>query len=58
MAIYTYKCNDCNISVDVSRGIAEPEKSYECSSCGSILFRVYQAPGVAFNGSGFYSTDK
>ena len=58
MAIYTYRCNDCDISIDVSRGITETEKSYECGSCGSVLFRVYQAPGVTFNGSGFYSTDK
>jgi putative FmdB family regulatory protein len=58
MAIYAYKCTDCNVTVDITRGISEPESAYECSDCGSVLFRVFQAPEVKFNGSGFYSTDK
>lgn len=58
MAIYSYSCPDCNITQDKVRGISEPEPRYECEVCGSVMFRIYNAPGVTFNGSGFYSTDK
>lgn len=58
MAIYSYSCPDCNTVQDRVRSISEPEPSYKCEACGSILFRLYNSPGIQFNGSGFYSTDK
>lgn len=58
MAIYEYKCKSCNASETISRGIADKEIIPECKSCNISLNRVYSSIGVAFNGSGFYSTDK
>lgn len=58
MAIYSYQCPDCDTTVDVVRSINEKETKQECGTCGSILMRLYNAPGITFNGSGFYSTDK
>lgn len=58
MAIYSYQCPDCGKAFDKTRSISDPEPTYECDGCGSVLFRLYNAPGVTFNGSGFYSTDK
>jgi len=58
LAIYSYKCVSCGTYKDIIRGISEPEDSYECDNCSSNLTRVYDIPGVRFNGNGFYSTDK
>jgi putative FmdB family regulatory protein len=58
MAIYSYSCSNCSITQDMVRGISEPEPKYECEVCGSVMLRIYNVPGVTFNGSGFYSTDK
>lgn len=58
MPIYDYKCKSCNISVAISRGIADNDNNPECKTCQSPLIRVYSSIGVTFNGGGFYSTDK
>lgn len=58
MAIYSYQCPDCDTVSDKVRSISEPEPTYVCNKCGSVLFRLYHSPGIQFNGSGFYSTDK
>lgn len=58
MALYEYTCKSCNAVKTVSRGISEPEDIPQCSDCGISYSRVYSSPGVTFNGSGFYSTDK
>jgi putative FmdB family regulatory protein len=58
MALYEYKCKECESTVTVSRSISEPEVAVFCVSCKSPLSRVYSSVGVTFNGSGFYSTDK
>lgn len=57
MALYEYKCNLCNSSETVSRGITEKEEVPECLNCNIALSRVYSSIGVIFNGSGFYSND-
>jgi predicted nucleic acid-binding Zn ribbon protein len=36
----------------------ELQQKKECDKCPSLLVRVYNAPTVTFNGSGFYATDK
>lgn len=58
MALYEYACKSCNANITVSRGISEKEQIPECLACGIKYSRVYSSPGVTFNGSGFYSTDK
>lgn len=58
MAFYEYKCKSCNASETISRGIADKEVVPECKTCKKPLNRVYSSLGVAFKGSGFYSTDK
>ena len=58
MAIYDYTCGVCDKSVSITRPISDPEGHYECNVCEEPLKRVYASVGVAFSGSGFYSTDK
>jgi predicted nucleic acid-binding Zn ribbon protein len=36
--------------------MTEAEQEYACGTCGSKLRRIYTAPPVKFNGTGFYST--
>lgn len=58
MPIYDYRCNSCNANMTITRGISEKEEVPVCASCNSPFIRVYSSIGVAFNGGGFYSTDK
>jgi putative FmdB family regulatory protein len=58
MAMYEYKCNGCDQSITITRSISDKEVVPECLACKSKLSRVYSSVGVAFNGGGFYSTDK
>jgi putative FmdB family regulatory protein len=58
LAIYEYKCKQCNAEITISRGIAEKEEVPRCLACGISYNRVYSNVGVTFNGGGFYSTDK
>lgn len=58
MAFYDYKCEECNTTITVSRGMTEDDPGYSCETCNSVLTRVYSNIGVSFKGSGFYSTDK
>ena len=36
--------------------MTEDEPDYFCGSCGNKLRRIFTAPPVKFNGTGFYST--
>jgi hypothetical protein len=56
MAIYAYKCKANSHSYTENRSIIEDQQNYECPECGSELKRVFYAPGIHFNGSGFYKT--
>jgi putative FmdB family regulatory protein len=56
MASYDYECAGDGEIITIERGMTEPEQEYACSICGSKLKRVYTAPPVKFNGTGFYST--
>ena len=56
MPIYDYKCKDNLHPYTENRSIAEDQKNTECLECGSELKRVFDAPGIQFNGSGFYKT--
>ena len=55
MPIYEYKCVTCNSVTEVQRNFGEDR---EPVCCESSMQRVWTSPGVIFNGSGFYSTDK
>jgi putative FmdB family regulatory protein len=58
MPIYEYRCKQCEISKQISRSFSDKDPGYKCDTCNSDLIRVYSNVGVAFKGSGFYSTDK
>ena len=60
MALYDYTCLKCSQTKTITRPISEnePTGGYSCSTCNSVLTRVYSNVGVSFKGSGFYSTDK
>lgn len=58
MAIYDYSCEKCSKTITINRSLSEPDPGYKCDTCKSELTRVYSNVGVAFKGSGFYSTDK
>ena len=56
MATYDYECPSEGFKSIIERPIAEDEPDYFCGSCGNKLWRVYTAPPVKFNATGFYST--
>lgn len=58
MAIYEYICKSCSSSINISRGVNDKEEIPKCLACDLNYVRVFSSPGVSFNGSGFYSTDK
>ena len=57
MAIYEYACIQCDKQIEVERSMSDPEILPPCPACGYDMARVYNAPGIKFNGSGFYKTD-
>lgn len=56
MATYEYICPGDGELVIIERPMSEPEIDYMCDICGAKLQRVWNAPPVKFNGTGFYST--
>ena len=56
MATYEYKCDKDTTVVSISRGMTEDEIIPYCDFCNEPMVRLYNAPPVKFNGSGFYST--
>ena len=58
MPLYDYRCKDCEIIKTINRGLNDKAEKVVCETCNSELIRVYSNVGVAFKGSGFYSTDK
>jgi len=58
MPTYTYRCENCSHQFDIYQGFTDqPLKA--CPKCKKrALYKVYQASGVSFKGSGFYVTDK
>jgi hypothetical protein len=55
MPSYEYSCRLCNMSQTVERSIHAESMAPLC--CGELANRVYEAPPVKFNSTGFYSTD-
>ena len=56
MPTYTYSCNTCGF-MDLNQSINENTLSI-CPTCKDEHFKkVFGKVGIAFKGSGFYSTD-
>jgi putative FmdB family regulatory protein len=53
---YEYKCDKCGNVYTIERSIHEEEVAPICVGCRQSMSRVWSSPGVAFKGSGFYST--
>lgn len=56
MASYEYKCRADGSTQTIQRGMTDDEIVPLCAICKEPMERVYSAPPVKFNGSGFYST--
>lgn len=56
MASYDYKCDVDSEVVTIIRGMTEDEIIPYCDVCNEPMSRLYSAPPVKFNGTGFYST--
>lgn len=58
MPLYEYQCRECGSSLEARQKFSDAPLT-DCPTCETegSLFRVIQAPGVVFKGSGFYVTD-
>ena len=55
MPTYEYKCNKCEAVYVLTRSVDERSQEVKCV-CGEVAERVFNVPGIKFNGTGFYST--
>jgi putative FmdB family regulatory protein len=55
MPTYTYKCSRCSRIEDIVHSVHDQYK--ETCFCGGEMKKVFYPSAIAFNGSGFYSTD-
>lgn len=56
MPTYQYRCSECGHDLEVVQKFSDAALT-ECPNCAGPLRKVYNAVGVVFKGSGFYSTD-
>jgi putative FmdB family regulatory protein len=56
VATYEYKCSSDGSVITITRGMTEDEIIPYCDECNEPMGRLYSAPPVKFNGTGFYST--
>lgn len=56
MPTYQYRCADCGQDLEVIQKFTDSALT-ECPNCQGQLRKVFNAVGVVFKGSGFYSTD-
>jgi putative FmdB family regulatory protein len=56
MPTYGYRCPGCGAEFDVWQRMSDPAGA-SCPECGQAARRVFFAPAIVFNGSGFYKTD-
>jgi putative FmdB family regulatory protein len=56
MPTYQYRCSECGQDLEVVQKFSDAPLT-ECPNCAGRLRKVYNAVGVVFKGSGFYSTD-
>jgi predicted nucleic acid-binding Zn ribbon protein len=53
---YDYRCVICGGVQTLERSIHAEADNPVC--CEQMMGRMYTVPGISFNASGFYSTDK
>lgn len=53
--IYDYKCSQCNGEITIERSIHDEAREPTCFDCHIPMIRKWEAPGIQFKGSGFYS---
>jgi putative FmdB family regulatory protein len=51
MPLFDFKCSYCTEVIEINENIPPA-----CGTCGETMQRVWSAPGIKFNGPGFYST--
>jgi putative FmdB family regulatory protein len=56
MPTYGYRCSSCGTEFDVWQPMSGPAGA-DCPKCGKPAQRLFFAPAIVFNGSGFYKTD-
>ncbi len=58
MPLYQYRCRNCGHELETRQKFSDDPLS-ECPNCSAPdgLYRVVQAAGIVFKGSGFYITD-
>jgi putative FmdB family regulatory protein len=57
MPLYEYRCHNCGHELEARQKFSD-DALKTCPNCNQDeLFRVMQAAGVVFKGSGFYVTD-
>jgi putative FmdB family regulatory protein len=56
MPAYTYECQFCG-DFDYKQSMRDTNLAY-CPKCHGNVRKLFQAVGVKFKGTGFYSTDK
>ena len=54
---YDYTCPECKVTITIERSIHAEADAPSCSDCQQLMARVWSAPTITFNGSGFYKTD-
>ena len=54
---YDYCCPRCFLKMELNRSIHGEITDVHCPDDGEIMNRVWTAPPVQFNASGFFSTD-
>jgi putative FmdB family regulatory protein len=52
MASYEYVCVNEHKQIEI-RPITATDKTVECDKCGTEMQRVYSAPVITFNGTGW-----
>ena len=57
MPNYSYACDGCGTCWD-QRESVNTRDAVICPDCKRLARRTYSAPGIAFKGAGFYTTDK
>ncbi|MGA1048897.1 MAG: FmdB family zinc ribbon protein [Minisyncoccia bacterium] len=57
MPRYEYSCEECNLSVEISKPFSESDSYELCQHCGNKMSKIYGTIGIQFKGSGFYKTD-
>jgi len=58
MPLYEYTCASGHIRKEIRSIHAEEPKDIRCAECAEPMTQVLAGVGIAFKGSGFYSTDK